>query len=278
MKSSLIFVCLLLCSSFSQFQLQKERGRRFALLPHAPMFLLPMVYNWSPHEDIYEGVKNPESDAGKGKLYKNRELEFQFSFAIPLIKDIGKRDWSVMAAYTHHAYWQVYNSKWSRPFRETNYTPELFTRYIYSTPKNILGIKIHSLDGGYAHQSNGQIQILSRGWDRLFGRAVLEAWSVRAQVSAWSRFDVEDDDNPDIEDYLGHGQMELIKEIEKHTLHVKMPLFARYPSYDLKYSYPISEGIRWLISFQSGYGHSLIEYNRHTQRVGVGFLLEDILY
>ena len=112
----------------------------------------------------------------------------------------------------------------------------------------------------------------------LFVRAVVEAWSVRAQVSGWSRFDIEEDDNPGIQNCMGHLQVELIKAIEMHSLYFKIPFFAKYPSYDFKYSYPMSEGIRWMLSYQSGYGHSLIEYNRHTQRLGVGFLLEDILY
>ena len=283
MKFFLTLVCSILITrgalcARAQESYQDLRGRRFALLPHNQMYLMPMVYNWTPHEDIYEGLKDSTRGPGKRDVYKNRELELQISFAIPVVRDIGKRKWDLLAAYTHRAYWQVYNSAWSRPFRETNYTPELFSRYVYSHPKNIVGMKIHSLDAGYAHQSNGQIQQLSRGWDRLFARALVESWGVRAVVSGWYRLENSQDDNSDIERYMGHGQVELIKSMEHHTLHFKMPLLSRFQSYDLKYSYPMSTGLRLLVSYQSGYGHSLIEYNRFTQRVGVGFLLEDSLY
>jgi phospholipase A1/A2 len=271
-----ILLFVLLTPLLGRAEMQKERNKRFAILPHAPMFVMPMVYNWTPHEDIYEGIKEVEGSERRGDLYQNRELEFQFSFAIPLVKDIGKKNWDFLASYTHHAYWQVYNSEWSRPFRETNYTPELFNRYVYSSPKSILGMKLHFLDAGFSHQSNGQIQILSRGWNRLFIRGLIEAWGARAQVSGW--YPMPEDDNADIYKYMGYGQIELIRPIKKHTLHFKMPILATRPSYDLKYSYPISHSFRFLVSYQSGYGHSLIEYNRSTQRLGVGFLLEDVLY
>jgi phospholipase A1 len=259
---------------------QALRHKHFALLPHNPMYLLPFVYNWTPHEDIYDEIKDTTHASRKDDLYKNQELELQISFAIPLVKNIGKRDWDLLFAYTHRAYWQIYNSAWSRPFRETNYTPELFTRYVYSSPRQFLGLKIYSVEGGYAHQSNGQIQQLSRGWDRLMLRTLMEAWGVKALVTGWHRLTEEQgrDDNPSITQYMGHGQIELIKSWEQHTLHFKMPLFAQYRSYDFKYSHPLSEGIRFLVSFQTGHGHSLIEYDRSTQRLGIGFLMEDILY
>lgn len=253
-----------------------EEGKRFALRTHQPMYLLPMVYNWTPHEDIYEGIKDSARAPGKRDLYKNRELELQISFAIPLVKKIDQRNWDILVAYTHRSYWQVYNSGWSRPFRETNYTPEVFSRYVFSTPKRLGRLQLVSVDAGYAHQSNGQIQQLSRGWDRLYARAVVDAWGVHAQFSGWLRLENGRDDNPKIEHYLGHGQVELTKAGETHAFYLKLPLLARYPSFDVKYSYPLSEGIRWLVSYQSGYGHSLIEYDRFTQRVGVGFVLDDL--
>lgn len=258
---------------------QTMRQSRFGLLPHKPMFLMPFVYNWVPHEDIYEDVKGVDS-TGEGDFYKKNEAEFQISFAIPAVKDIGEKKWDLMFAYTHHAYWQVYNSGWSRPFRETNYMPELFSRYVYSEPKKFWGLKLHGLDAGYVHQSNGQIQVLSRSWDRLFARFFIEGYGGMAVISGWYRIkeDRKTDENHDIQNFMGYGEIELIKSIKKHTFQVKMPLLATHPSYDFKYSHPFDDGIRWFISYQSGYGHSLIEYNRFTQRLGAGFLLDNILY
>jgi len=57
-----------------------------------------------------------------------------------------------------------------------------------------------------------------------------------------------------------------------------MPLLAKYLSHDIKYSYPMQKGLRWYVSYQSGYGHSLIEYDRRTQRLGIGFVLEHFIF
>lgn len=258
---------------------QNLRRTRFSILPHKPMYLMPFVYNWVPHEDIYNGVKGSDKDQ-LGDYYKKNEAEFQISFAFPVVKDIGERKWDLMFAYTHHAFWQVYNSDWSRPFRETNYMPEVFSRYVYSGPKKFLGLELSALDAGYVHQSNGQIQVLSRSWDRLFARGIIEGYGFRALVTGWYRLKESRnmDDNPDIYKYMGYGEMELIKSINKHTFNIQMPLAAKYPSYDFKYSHPLNEGLRFFISYKTGYGHSLIEYNRFTQRLGVGLLLDNILY
>jgi phospholipase A1 len=254
------------------------RQSKFGLLPHRPMYLMPFVHNWVPHEDVYKEVKPADNNRG-GDYYNENEAEFQISFAIPLVKDIGERKWDFMFSYTHHAYWQVYNSDWSRPFRETSYMPELFSRYVYSGPKDILGFKLHALDMGYVHQSNGQVQQLSRSWDRLFARVYLDG-PVSIFFTGWYRLNErsETDDNPDIHNYLGFGEIEISKKFESHLVQFKVPFLAAHPSYDLKYSHPLHEGIRWFVNFQSGYGHSMIEYNRFTQRLGVGFMLENFLY
>lgn len=263
-----------------RIEYRQLRQNRFGLLPHKPMFLMPLVHNWMPHEDIYnEGKTNEEKE--KGDIYRKNEAEFQVSFAVPIVKDIGTRQWDLMFAYTHYAYWQSYNSKWSRPFRETNYMPEIFSRYIYEGPKKFWQFTLYGIDAGYVHQSNGQIQRLSRSWDRIFVRTILEVGSIYTLVTGWYRFEEKSSlpsDNPDIYKYMGHGQLELVKSFNHHAIHFKIPILASHPSYDIKYSYLLNDGIRGLISFQSGYGHSLIEYNKKTQRIGVGFALDNILY
>lgn len=251
---------------------------RFSLLPHNNTYLLPFVYNSMPYESIYDSLKSVDPKAENDDYYKNIEAEFQISFAIPVVTKIADRDWDILMAYTHHAWWQVYNSDWSRPFRETNYMPEIFSRYIYSEPKNVFGLKLVGLDTGFVHQSNGQIQILSRSWNRVFGRAIMTSPHFTFIVMGWYRIpeSKKDDDNPDIYNYMGLGSLEVARNFGDHTIHLKTPLLSHHLSLDIKYSYPWQEGLRWYASYQSGYGHSLIEYDRPTQRFGVGVTLENL--
>ncbi len=255
----------------------KLHSSPFALLPHRETFILPYVHNWRTHEDLYAGAKELDPDSRNGDFYKSSEAEFQVSFAIPLIRELNDRDWDVMVAYTHHAWWQVYNSEWSRPFRETNYMPELFSRYIYSTPKKIFGLNLFALDVGYIHQSNGQIQLLSRSWDRIFVRTMFKHQEFSVLLTGWYRIRErrDQDDNPGIYNFRGLGDLEVYKKFNKHTLHFKMPILAHHDSYDFKYSYPIQEGLRWYLSYQTGFGHSMIEYDKRVQRLGAGIVLDN---
>lgn len=66
---------------------------------------------------------------------------------------------------TLKSFWQVYTGDASRPFRETNYRPELF--YFTPTSWQPLGGSTW-LGFGIEHESNGQRQELSRSWNRVY--------------------------------------------------------------------------------------------------------------
>lgn len=51
----------------------------------------------------------------------------------------------------------------------------------------------------------------------------------------------------------------------------------RYRGVELMYSYPWREHLRWFITGRKGYGHSLIEYNERTERIGVSITLENLM-
>lgn len=255
---------------------QKMLSEKYSLMHHKGTYLLPYVYNWHPNEDLYESYKTVEPKNKDKTYYKNVEAEFQISFLFPVYRKVFLQNLDLMFAYTHHSWWQIYNNSWSKPFRETNYSPELFLRYMDFTPQKFFGIDLIAVDLGYQHESNGQIQTFSRSWDRITGRAYLHNDFISGAVSLWYRLpsNPNQDDNKDINNYTGIGEIELLKAIGKHTIHFKTPIFANRPSFDLKYSYPWEDRLRWFVSFQSGFAHSLIEYNRETQRLGVGLTLE----
>lgn len=256
----------------------KLLSTKYVLLPHKGTYLLPIVYNTKPHEDLYSQIKGT-MDPQKGDFYKKEEAEFQISFMIPIQNKLFGSNFDLNIAYTHHAWWQLYNKEYSRPFRETNYMPEMFVRYVDPSTSKFAGFDLMAADMGFAHQSNGQIQIISRSWNRLFGRAFLQSHGFKFLVTGWYRIPetAKEDENRDIYEYMGYGELEIAKTLGRHTLTLKAPLVARHFSADFKYSYPWKDNLRWYFSYESGYAHSLIEYNRYTQRFGAGFVLDSFI-
>lgn len=248
---------------------------RYSLFPHKGTYLLPFTSNSMTHKSLYSELEGSEKH--RGEYYKNTEAEFQISFLIPVIRSEDYKGWDILFAYTHHSWWQIYNSDWSRPFRETNYMPEVFTRKLILQKIAGSNYRITTLDFGYVHQSNGQTQMLSRSWDRIFARTSIIHDDFLMNLTAWYRLPEKsrDDDNPAIYNYMGIGEVELIKSYGNHTFSLKVPITSQHFSSDVKYSHPWRDRLRWFVRFQGGYGHSLIEYNLPVQRYGVGIILEE---
>ena len=155
--------------------------------------------------------------------------------------------------------------------------PELFVRTLEPWKLRVLGTRLVGIDYGYVHESNGQINILSRSWDRLFARSYFVSGTNSFALSLWWRIPdpPNDDDNPDIQRYMGIGRVEYRKQYEKFSFEAKTAL-AEKLGVELVASYPWRDHFRWYAKAQFGYGQSMIEYDHSVQRFGIGITLEDI--
>ena len=173
----------------------------------------------------------------------------------------------------------MYNEKWSRPFRETNYSPEIFVRKILSRAHSFLGGKFIAYDIGVIHQSNGQIQELSRSWNRLFIRSAIVYGNTYFKAALWYRLpdNPDKDENQDIEKFIGIGELEIDKVWEKNRVQLKIIPGLDHQGAELTYSYPLREGIRYFIKASYGYGLNLIDYRHEGKKLGFGFVLADLL-
>lgn len=71
---------------------------------------------------------------------------------------------------------------------------------------------------GIEHESNGRTQALSRSWNRVYVNFLYEHSNFALSFKPWvrlsedeKRFDLDPrgDDNPDIEDYMGHYELNM---------------------------------------------------------------------
>jgi phospholipase A1 len=252
---------------------QLSQDNPFVLTSHKPTYLLPLTYIDDPN-----GVEGGEG----GENLDNIEMKFQFSLKFTVWRNIFGDNGHLSLAYTQLAFWQAYNDDISSPFRETNHEPEAMLTF-YSD-FDLLGLRNRMLIFGFLHQSNGQSDPLSRSWNRLYVNFVLERRNLVIGFRPWYRLPeaAEEDDNPDIEDYLGHGDLTLAYESERnvYSLMFRNNLESggdNHGAVQLDWSFPLKDRVKGYVQVFSGYGESLIDYNRSVNRVGFGIMLNDWL-
>ncbi|KPK55945.1 MAG: hypothetical protein AMS22_02840 [Thiotrichales bacterium SG8_50] len=250
-----------------------QRGR-WAITPYKPNYFLLASYNTLFDDDIYVDLPPDET-------LDPVEAKFQISFKVKLGEDIVKHNLDLWFAYTQLAFWQVYNTDLSAPFRETNYEPEVF--FLYRTDYRVLGMRARGMQLGFNHQSNGRTEPLSRSWNRLVAGALFETDRTATWLRLWYRIpeSEEKDDNPDIEEYIGRGDIVVAYTLSKHTVAATLRNNLQFSdnrgSIQLDYTFPLFRNIRGYAQYFNGYGESLIQYNESSNTIGLGVLLTDWL-
>lgn len=213
------------------------------------------------------------------------EAKYQLSFQFNWWDRPFGRNTAFYFGYTQLSFWQLYNSEFlgshaSAPFRETNYEPEIGLDL--TTHYELAGLDFRKLRFSFIHQSNGQGGERSRSWNRLALQTVFGSGRLAGAVRAWYRIPESraTDDNPDITDYLGYGDLTLAYKLKDGTLSATLRNNLKRQnrgSIEIDYSRPINKHIRAYVQYFNGYGESLIDYNRSISRFGIGVALTDWL-
>lgn len=236
---------------------------------------------------------SPTRANGRDRDLNSQDVKFQISFKTELAKDIPLIDdlpyvtsSRIWIAYTQKSFWQFFSAAHSRPFRENNYEPEVILS---------LGLDNKGKDGirkaylprmlnlGLVHQSNGQSNPLSRSWNRLYLQG---GWDLSDQltlmVRPWWRIPEsnQNDDNPDLQKYLGYGDLSLRWENATHKTAATLLLRDNLRSdnkgflqFDLQRQVFEDHKINLHLMFSTGYGDSLLDYNHAQNTLGFGISL-----
>ncbi|GGD33200.1 phospholipase [Malaciobacter pacificus] len=234
---------------------------KFDIYPHHENYFFPISYDTNKRSD------------GRDSL----ETKFQLSIKKPIIHDFFGFDETINFGYTQTSWWQLYKD--SSPFRETNYKPEIFVTIPYGK-KDKTSLKAFTF--GFLHESNGQAEPKSRSWNRIYLESYFQVGNLFAVPRVWYRIPEEekDDDNPDIEDYMGYGDFTLIYPYKKHTFKA---LFRNNLKFDednkgfvqFDWTFPFfnSKNTFGYLQLSSGYGDSLIDYDKEINRINFGISL-----
>ena len=250
---------------------RRTRFQPFVLTPHKPNYILPVSYNETPNNAPFDTSSEGELD--------NYEIKFQISVKFPIVDDPFGEQGSIQFAYTNLSFWQAYNRDSSSPFRETVHEPELFL--VLENDWEFGGFKNRLIQLGINHQSNGQSGTTSRSWNRIYADFIFERGKYYLSFRPWIRIgELDEDDNPDIETYMGHGEFRAMYAGSKHKLSVMLRNNFQSPNYgaiEIDWSFPMSRRAKWFVQYFNGYGESLIDYNARVNRLGIGIALTDWL-
>lgn len=255
---------------------RNNRKHTLILRPYRYNYFLPAAYNSSPNENLPLDV-DPNSRA------QYNEAKFQFSFKLKAWEDMFDKDVDLWIAYTQLSFWQLYNSAFSSPFRDTNYEPELLINF--RTDYELSGWKGRFINVGLNHQSNGRSRPLSRSWNRVVANIGLEKDAFGILVRTWWRIPENEDidDNPDIYKYLGYGELWGTYSWGRHRFAVMLRNNLRQGSnlgaVQLDWAFPLpfleKEWVKGYIQYFNGYGESLLDYNQSVNRISAGIILTD---
>ncbi|MGM0430547.1 MAG: phospholipase A [Pseudomonadota bacterium] len=252
----------------------------YVLTPHRRNYLLPIMTSNNINRKQYADVEDYEENL------EDYEAKFQISFKIPFNKEslLFEED-KLFFGLTVQSWWQVYSDDISKPFRETNYMPEIF----YATPTGWHPFGTNTgLSFGAEHLSNGRSQPLSRSWNRVYAQFFVEKGRFVFSLKPWIRLQenrktdpmqASGDDNPNITDYVGDYEFTTAYTDGdfEYIFRIRHAIDTGRGSAELNWTFPIGGKFIGYTSIFTGYGESLIDYNHKQTRFGIGIALNNVL-
>lgn len=264
-------------SALNDWDLQnnEQGGSPFKLKPYKGIYILPLHHSTAINHTPYS--ENPRNSFSETTGMVPTEIKFQLSFKMRALHDLFGDRWGgdLWLAFTQTSRFQQYNPDWSRPFRDSNYEPELI--FLMPTP-----YRLGALEGLYSalvfnHQSNGREIPYSRSWNRVILHLGFQTGEWNWVLAPWWRIPEENwnDDNPEISNYVGRAELTARYSKGRHQLSVTGRHSLRSDennrgSLRLEYNYRTYGSLQLHLQLFSGYGESLIDYNHFQNTLGLG--------
>jgi phospholipase A1 len=253
---------------------EKAVPARFGISFYRPNYIIPYYYTFSPYNSVYQGnTPNDES-------LKHDEIKYQFSFKVPLWRNMFNSISSLYFGYTQLSYWQAYDR--NAFFRSTDYEPEIYLQNEFD--KHMFGNwSFNTVNLGLVHQSNGFGNSLERSWNRAYLSAAISNPNWLIAVKPWIIFhdSTYERQNPNMAHYLGYGEIMLAYKHGQMVVSLITRNFigsgGKRSGDTLAISFPLTKYLNGYVQAFTGYGQSLIEYNHRTNSLGVGFSLSDFV-
>jgi phospholipase A1 len=241
--------------------------------PYKPVYALPFTYG----DRVNRAPASPAPDHTSAEVSDLDALEFKYQVSVKtkLARGLLAGEGDLWLGYTQSSRWQVYNGPLSRPFRETNYEPELIV--VWPVDTSLFGWRARMVAIALNHQSNGRALPLSRSWNRIVAEAAFDRDDWSLSLRPWWRVKepAETDDNPDIQNYVGRAEMLLTRRWRDHVLTLQLRHSLRLGtasrgSAQVDWAFPVVGNLKGYLQWFSGYGESLVDYNFRQTKLGIG--------
>ena len=239
------------------------------------------VWAFRTHRDNYLLLGNYSSSSNiapyrditpAGIKAKRVELTYQLSLKTKALEQVAGLPVDIWLAYTQQSFWQAYNHAASSPFRETNYQPEVMA--VVPLHTEVGGFHLRFVNFSLIHQSNGQTGTLSRSWNRVYTEFGIDRGNFALNARIWRRLDnaKTNNDNPDIVDYLGRGDLTAVYRENGHeySAMVRRNFSTNKGAVKLGWAFPLTTNLKGYVQGFAGYGQSLIDYNYSQKSIGAG--------
>lgn len=250
---------------------------KYTFQSYKPVYIMPIVGINHINTMPCSVGGDPGNCVTEANGMEGTEVKFQLSFKVKVGEGVFDNYGDIWMSYTQSSRWQLYNDALSAPFRETNYEPEMML--MFPVKFRLGNWQLPVLGLGFNHQSNGRNDPLSRSWNRITAYAAIEQNDWVVVLTPWYRIpeNTSDDDNPDIEDYVGRAELMINKYSSGQTFSMSLRHSLRTDesrgSMTLEWTYPASGYLEMYMQIFTGYGESLVDYNHKQTSIGLGISL-----
>lgn len=202
------------------------------------------------------------------------DVFFQLSIRQRVTKSVLPFNSFLYITYTQRSFWDIYEE--SSPFRDSNYNPGIgIGRYVIHDNK-LRGAFMASLE----HESNGRAELDSRSWN-FVNLSAKYFYNMRLSAKAQVYIPyVDGENNQDLLKYRGYGVLSVDYIDKKNLWWLSIDAMPRSTNLSanmhISLSYKVSKNANQYLTldFYNGYGESLLDYNKFSSRVRIGFTIK----
>lgn len=203
------------------------------------------------------------------------DIKYQISFKQLITRNTLPLNMYLYLTYTQTAFWNAYAK--SSPFHEINFNPGIgLGKPLFNKNDKLAGLAFLKLE----HESNGRDSIYSRSWNRVslaFHTSLNKKFTVG--LKAWLPFQYKED-NPDLLDYVGLGEIDLSYTIEPDKFIFDVMLRKGLDAWkgsvrSRLYYKPWKSTQQYLmLEWFAGYAESLVSYQHFRSMVRIGYVVK----